>query len=214
MAYVLGFIYADGAIIDSRISSRTCYLLLSNNDSDLLYQIGKTMSSNHRLDYRPAIERNFGKGKTYLCKPSYRLRIGNRLIYSDLLQLGLSPKKSLTILLPALPNEFFSFFLRGYFDGDGCVNICRRGINQKTIQVVFVSGSFMFLKKLNENISNILGTKPKNIPFQSGAFRLAFKSREAVAVCRLMYHDLSLAPYLKRKYKIYKNYLQGLITSR
>lgn len=206
MAYVLGFIYADGAIIDSRISSRTCYLLLSNNDSGLLYQIRKTLSSDHKLDYRPAAKRDFGKGRTYLCKPSYRLRIGNGEIYKDLLSYGLKPRKSLTIELPEVPEKYFSFFLRGYFDGDGCVNTYPRK-SGKIIQVVFTSGSFVFLNKLSERISDILRIKPKNIPFQSGAFRLVIRANEAISVCKYMYKDLEASPFLKKKYGIYQKYL-------
>lgn len=206
MAYVLGFIYADGAVIDSRISSRTCYLLLSNNDINLLYQIRKTLSSDHKLDYRPATKRNFGKGKTYLCKPSYRLRIGNKVIYTDLLSYGLKPRKSLTIELPEIPKKYFSFFLRGYFDGDGCVNTGQRK-SGKIIQVVFTSGSFVFLERLNEMISDLLRIKLKSIPFQSGAFRLAFRANEAISVCKFMYKDLEASPFLKRKYGIYQEYL-------
>ena len=206
MAYVLGFIYADGAVIDSRISSRTCYLLLSNNDSDLLYQIRKTLSSDHKLDYRPATKRNFGKGKTYLCKPSYRLRIGNKAIYTDLLSYGLIPRKSLTIELPEIPDRYFSFFLRGYFDGDGCVNTGARK-SGRIIQVIFTSGSFVFLNRLSEKVSDILRIKPKNTPFQSGAFRLAFRANEAISVCKFMYKDLEISPFLKRKYEIYQEYL-------
>lgn len=206
MAYVLGFIYADGAIIDSRISSRTCYLLLSNNDSNLLYQIRNALSSDHKFDYRPAAKRDFGIGKTYLCKPSYRLRIGNKAIYTDLLSYGLRPKKSLTIELPVIPKKYFSFFLRGYFDGDGCVNTYQRKSGQ-TIQVIFTSGSFVFLERLNEMISDLLRIKPKNIPFQSGAFRLAFRANEAISVCKFIYKNLEASPFLKKKYGIYQKYL-------
>ena len=53
MAYVLGFIYADGAVEDCRKSSRTCYLQLSNNDKNLLNQIKEVMLSSHSLYLPP-----------------------------------------------------------------------------------------------------------------------------------------------------------------
>lgn len=214
MAYVLGFIYADGAVEDCRKSSRTCYLQLSNNDRDLLEQIRNAMSSNHALYYRSARMVTF-RGMTYKCKESYNLRIGNKKIYQDLLlSYGLKPRKSLIIELPEIPEEFFAFFLRGYFDGDGCVNIYRRGINQKVIQVVFTSGSCVFLHKINERISDILEIKLKTVRFQSNAYRLSYRAREAVFVCNFMYRDLNVAPYLKYKYEIYERYLASKIKSR
>lgn len=207
MAYTLGLIYADGAIIDSRVSSRTCYLLISNNDVDLLNQVRKAMSSTHRLDFRPAIKRDFGHGKTYLCKPSYRLRIGNKLIYSDLLTFGLHPRKSLSIKVPNIPDSFFPHFLRGYFDGDGCVNIYSRKAGQ-AIQVVFTSGSLKFLEELNVLLCNILRVSLKHTPYQSGAYRLAYKASEAMSVLKFMYQELDSSPYLKRKYGKYQEYLR------
>lgn len=207
MAYTLGLIYADGAIIDSRVSSRTCYLLISNNDVDLLNQVRKAMSSTHRLDFRPAMKRDFSPGKTYLCKPSYRLRIGNKLIYSDLLAFGLRPRKSLSIKVPNISDGFFPHFLRGYFDGDGCINVYSRRVGT-TIQVVFVSGSRVFLEKISQKVASMVDHKLlKKIIFQSGVFRLSYKAKQALSVCDLMYRDLKVAPYLKRKYKIYQDYL-------
>lgn len=205
MAYVLGFIYADGTIEDCRKSSRTCYLQLSNNDRDLLEQIRESMSSNHIL-YHRNVRKIEIRGKTYVCKESYNLRIGNKKIYIDLQNYGLKPRKSLTIELPEIPKKYFSFFLRGYFDGDGCVNTYQRKSGQ-TIQVIFTSGSFVFLERLNEMISDLLRIKPKNIPFQSGAFRLAFRANEAISVCKFIYKNLEASPFLKKKYGIYQKYL-------
>ena len=39
MAYVLGFIYADGSLLNTNKSSRTYYLSFSNNDYPLLEKI-------------------------------------------------------------------------------------------------------------------------------------------------------------------------------
>lgn len=206
MAYVLGFIYADGTVEDCRESSRTCYLQLTSKDKELLEEIRETMSSRHRLYLRPSRTINF-RGKTYQCQRLYDLRIGNKKIYGDLLTYGLMPRKSLIIDLPKIPKKYFSFFLRGYFDGDGCVSVYKRTTGVKIIQVIYVSGSKIFLEKLNSLISDILGINLKNIPYQSNAYRLAYKTRQAVSVCRYMYKDLVLAPYLKRKYEIYQKYL-------
>jgi len=52
MAYVLGFIYADGDIEDNRKSSRTQYTTIASTDRDILEAIKKAMSSSHRLNYR------------------------------------------------------------------------------------------------------------------------------------------------------------------
>ncbi|MBU4590569.1 MAG: hypothetical protein KKG01_06560 [Candidatus Omnitrophica bacterium] len=73
--------------------------------------------------------------------------------------------------LPKIPQERFNHFIRGYFDGDGCVSYGfyrRRGRNKKTftISTYFISSSKEFLdnisKKLNAYIDVGLGCISKH----------------------------------------------------
>lgn len=56
-------------------------------------------------------------------RSSHSLRIGNKVMYQDLVNLGVTPKKAKRISIPSVPEQYFKFFVRGYFDGDGCINI-------------------------------------------------------------------------------------------
>ena len=49
MAYILGFIFADGAIEDVQKSSRTCYLLITSKDLEILEQIKNALNSKHTI---------------------------------------------------------------------------------------------------------------------------------------------------------------------
>lgn len=207
MAYVLGLIYADGAVEDCRKSSRTCYLQITSQDRELLEEVQKVIGSDHQLYLKPSRISSI-RGKDYRCNPLYNLRIGNVKIFEDLLLLGLCPRKSLIIELPSIPQEYFSFFLRGYFDGDGCVNVYSRGLNSKAIQVIFTSGSKLFLEKLNKEIGSCLNLSLKNITFQAYSYRLTYKANQAVSVCDFMYENLKKTPYLRRKHNIYQGYIR------
>ena len=197
MAYVLGFIFADGAIEDCRRSSRTCYIQLTNNNKDLLWEVRNVIQSNHRLYFRSPHSRKFGD-KTYHCKGTYNLRVGSKVIYKDLLSYGLCPRKSLVIKLPVIPEMLFSFFLRGYFDGDGCVNVYK-----KRIRVIFTSGSKIFLEQVAEQI-NARGL----IRCDRRCFRLIYDRALALNVLDIIYQDLNEVPYLKKKYNIYQDFLR------
>lgn len=199
MAYVFGFIMADGAVEDVRKSSRTCYLHMANNDKDILDQIKTVMDSNHKIYSRPERWQLF-KQKHYWCKQSFHLRIGSKEIYQNLIDLGVRPRKSLTMKLPQIPEEFLNYFLRGYFDGDGCVNIYKQRGKKSIIQIVFTSGSKTFLSHLSKLLSFNLSIKLKNIYFTGGAFRLIYKSKSAFEILTFMYKNLCEAPYLKYKY--------------
>jgi len=52
-------------------------------------------------------------------KKSYRLQIGSQKICKDLLTLGIRPRKTFTLDTINVPEEYFSDFLRRFFDGDG-----------------------------------------------------------------------------------------------
>jgi len=212
MAYVLGFIFADGTIEDVRKSSRTCYTQLSNNDKSLLIDIKNVLSSNHII-YKRKSRWIIFFGKKYLSSKSYHLRIGSKSIYNDLKNLGLTPRKSLIMKLPIIPNNLFHYFLRGYFDGDGCINLYNRRYKNndnkhKELKTILTSGSYMFLTQLSKKLHLLLGI-PRNTVFRnSGAYRLSFRIRSSLKILSYMYKNLKKAPYLKRKYCIYLNYVK------
>ena len=207
MAYVLGFIAADGALIDARKSSRTCYTTITINDKDLLEQIKAAMSSAHSIYSRYAHNTRF-KEKTYFCKKSYTLRFGSKTLFQDLINLGITPRKSLKIKFPPVPKQFFSFFLRGYFDGDGCISLSiLTGRKTPRLKTIFTCGSSIFLEEINRILHTQINISYMKIYNNSGAFRLIYNKKDSFKVLKLMYRNLNHAPYLERKYKIFQKSL-------
>jgi len=52
MAYILGFLYADGNIIEANNSSRTNYFQFVSKDKEILEKIKKALNSNHQIKIR------------------------------------------------------------------------------------------------------------------------------------------------------------------
>lgn len=201
MAYVLGFISADGAIIDARKSSRTCYISIKINDLDLLQDIKKCFNSEHTIRFNPERYTKIND-KLYLCKKSYTLRFGSKEMFQDLINIGITPRKSLRLKIPIIETKYINFFIRGYFDGDGCINISKKTTSrQPIVQVIFTSGCSSFLKDLsnklgimlNINIHNVLNSK-------SNTYQIRYKKKDTIKILKYMYKNLKSAPYLKRKY--------------
>lgn len=208
MSYVLGLVYSDGAIEDVRKSSRTCYFTVSSNDKSLLVQVRKALSSNHTIYSRKPRVVKFTSGKSYLCRKSFILRVGNKKMFDDLIGLGLTPRKSLKLVFPQIPPRYFSYFLRGYFDGDGCLmSWVPKGQFASRILVAFTSGCEYFLKTLSEKLHNNINTGIKKVYKNGAAFNLVYRKRDGLKILSFMYHNLNKAPFLDRKYAIYKNYL-------
>ena len=209
MAYVLGLIFADGAIEDVRLSSRTCYLHIASKDRPFLEQVRKVLSSEHNI-YRRMPGKISIKGKEYIRKDVYSLRIGSKIIYQDLINLGLTPRKSLKMKLPEIPKEHFRFFLRGYFDGDGNISCyIPKGRKIPRIRLTFVSGSHEFLDTLARKIQSTLNTKSKTLYKERGgnAYYLKYSKKDGLKIFDNMYKNLNRAPYLSRKYNIYQFFL-------
>lgn len=207
MAYVLGLLFADGAIEDVRKSSRTCYIALTSKDKSLLGQVKHVLSSSHNLYTRKARINVFDNG-AYLCSETYTLRIGNKKMYQDLVNLGLTPRKSLSLRLSYIPPSHFNYFLRGYFDGDGNLSIyIQTGRKIPRVRITFVSGSHYFLTQLVNNLSLYLKTTQGTIFTKENTHYLRYSKKDGLKILSYMYENLNAAPYLERKYKIYQSFL-------
>ena len=73
MAYVLGFLYADGNII--RTKRKTHFVSLQVMDKEIVFKIRDVVKSNHKI--------NLYK-KQYKGNIAYRLQIGSKEWFDDL----------------------------------------------------------------------------------------------------------------------------------
>lgn len=214
MAYVLGFLYADGDVEDVRKSSRTQYITFGSKDKEILESIKVAMGSEHNINCRAFHEFISPNGKKYECSEFYSLRIGSKKMFYDLLKLGLTPRKSLTIKFPNnIPSDCFSHFVRGYFDGDGCIFLQKaKGIIKPTIikklSAIFTSGSYVFLQGLAEALKNKLLINHNKIYNSSRAFQLRYSTGDSVKIFEFMYKNCPKGLYLKRKFDIFREYFK------
>lgn len=103
-AYILGFIYADGNV-DNR--ARMFSICLKKDDVGVLNFIKDSLDSNHPIHY-------------YNEKYS-TLQITSKKLCTDLINANIIPNKTYKTNTLPYTGEFFSHFLRGFFDGDGSI---------------------------------------------------------------------------------------------
>lgn len=203
MAYVLGYIYADGCLINCDYI-RAYYLTIVSTDKDSLERIKNMMGSEHKIGSKKSLYKN---GKRI-----FQIKIGSKEIYTDLINLGLYPRKSLSINFPNIPNRFINHFIRGYFDGDGCVYFektkSRTGkIIIKRIRVIFTSGSKVFLEQMNKKMSDFYINEGK-IYNSKRSFQLVFNNKDSINVFKMLYKGASNNSFFMRKFKIFDEYFQ------
>ena len=202
MAYLLGYWYADGSIYPS---VRGSYLSATSVVKEIIYNVKKWLKSKHIIREEKPIWPN---GKT-----KYSLRIGNKSLYKALIKLGLYPNKSLTVKFPYIPNRFLSHFIRGYFDGDGCVFLeMANGITRSRIirrlSVIFTSGSQEFLKELCKTLGSKLKLKQTRVYKSHRSYQLRYFTSDSVKLFKFMYEDCRKNAYLKRKLNYFGKYFK------
>lgn len=202
MAYVLGYFAADGDMSINPQGSR--YIAFISTDYNLLCKIQRVMDSKHHIGLR--------KSNSATWKNRYRFQIGSKKIFQDLIDLDLTPNKSKSLQFPKIPKEHLSHFIRGYFDGDGCVSFGfykrpKRKNFTTYLLTRFTSGSKLFLK----NLFNIL---IKNAELKGGSlykgdrcFRLTYSTHDSLRLYKFMYSNVTNRLYLKRKYSIFQKAL-------
>lgn len=180
-AYWLGFIYADGCISnrDNRFE-----LSLSLHDIEHLRKFAKFMNHENNV-----------KQDSYRC----RFYVTNKHLWNTLNSYGCTPRKSLTLEFPDenifKSKDLIRHFIRGYFDGDGCVTYNNyRGINKLQINCL---GTESFLNKL----LYFSGLKANVTTCKSKAMMFCMTVNKATLFCEYVYNNCSI--YLDRKYLRY-----------
>lgn len=110
MAYILGFIAADGTV---RKDNNEIKITLNANDAELLEKISEELELSRPIKF-------FTNSKGYEC---CTLWFTSSQIKKDLAVYNIVPSKTFTFKFPEnLKKEYWIDFIRGYFDGDGSVS--------------------------------------------------------------------------------------------
>lgn len=185
-AYFIGLLYADGNLYEKR---KRILLNLQERDGYLVEK------------FRTCIEYS-GLLQT-LIKPGNRqnqncVSFYNEKIYSDLEKIGMGPNKSVTCDIPIIPDKYFPGFIRGFFDGDGC--IWNNGL-KALISITCLQNISEYITeklKIYDIDTNFKIVTRYNIPFL-GLLTIP-KKEHMYKLFKMMYHSKDII-YMKRKFE-------------
>ena len=204
MAYVLGYMFADGSLEDAHYL-RGKYVRVTSTDLDRITSIKRLLSSEHTIVKRETDDRR---------KKRYMLRIGSHALFDRLNTLGVTPRKSLTMCFPAVPSRFLPSFTRGYFDGDGCVYIGHSPGGTSRLTTIFTSGSEKFLSSLKDALNSSAKIAQGTLHSHGstkGTYQLRFFARDSMHLFDFMYpRHLHKDLLLYRKYAIFTRYFDEI----
>lgn len=196
LAYAVGLFAADGCL-----SSDRRHLEFNSKDKQQVENFRKCLGLDNKIIKKA---RNNEGTKRY-----YRVQFGDVQFYKFLESIGLSPRKSKILQKLKIPKRFFSDFLRGLFDGDGCFRIFTHPESQyPQIRVSFASASPKFIRWLRQKINKELHIEG----FVETAKRdenLIYAIKGSLKLLNYMYYSPNIF-YLSRKFNKAKPYLKRM----
>lgn len=195
-AYWLGFLYADGYIS----KENTIRINLKKDDEQ------------HLNKFMQAIEYTNGKikysTKTVDDKAYYQAYVGIRdsKMKKDLADKGCVNNKSLIITFPydKMPTSLYSHFIRGYFDGDGCLTWSISGKAKSRNYKINFTGTESMLNSIKE----ILGKSNLALEYKKNYYVLNINGNKQLKnILAYIYQDATEDIYLTRKKQKYDEFL-------
>lgn len=175
-AYWLGFIYADGYINDVTKEFR---LHISKKDIKHLEDFKKQINSEHPIH------------KCQLNTISFN--ICSKKMALDLNKLGVVQSKTFILEYPKIPKKFNNHFIRGLFDGDGCIYTRKDGIKTWSIY----TASEIFKNQIIEIIKLETGIKISSYKQGNGYTIRIFRKNDIPLIGEYMYKNSTI--FLERK---------------
>jgi len=105
-AYWLGWMWSDGNVYRQG-ESYQIKIDLYKDDAYILQHFAAALNSDYPL---------------YSYKNAVRLLVSSKQMFTDLSRYGIVPRKSGVNYVPNISLDFVSDFIRGVFDGDGCIS--------------------------------------------------------------------------------------------
>jgi heterodisulfide reductase subunit C len=199
-AYWLGFLTADGWINkNGNNNAGVTGIELQYGDINHLKKFNKSIGGNYKITDRwrsCAISTNDKDIEHHMCC----IRIFSLTMYNSLIDKGFTKDKSFDCNMPSLREDLIKHYIRGYFDGDGC--LC---FTNKSFHINFTTAS----KTLNDDVSKVLRLENFNIAehtyindYGTTMYKIDICCQhDKINFLDWIYKDSSI--YLDRKYKKY-----------
>lgn len=193
-AYLLGWLWSDG----HNSEQNSIVISLQESDKHILEFFNKELESDRPIKYRDR-----SNDTDYNRKNQYRLTIVNKHMSDSLRKLGMNHDKGLTAKFPTdLPEEFYSSFIKGYFEGDGFLSKNPKECRMNFTGTIWVCEEIQKILKEKINVNSYM-TIPHNKINKPTRTLVVAGRNQVKRVLDYIYQDSEYK--LQRKYDIYQN---------
>lgn len=203
-AYWLGFFFADGYVSKTE-AGYCCGIELKLSDINHLRKFNKCINGN----VEPIIRKR--DSLVVHSEGTAIIRLFSKKIFEDLYKQGCVERKSDKIKMPNISEQYMWAFIRGFFDGDGCIVLDK---NRQCPKFDFCSSSLEMLNQLREflyknNVCSYVVESKSDSTIKSKIpnYRLYISGMEnGYLFATKMYKDSTI--YLDRKYKKWQSIIE------
>lgn len=197
-AYWLGFMYADGYIVDNskHYGEDDFGLTLAEDSIDAIEKFKKSLKATNPIRYDNS--KKIGQRLVKLVCRSQKT-------VNDLIDKGVFKQKSLILQPPEkVPEELIHHFIRGFFDGDGSlIRYDHKNCNSISYTINFTTTYEM--AKWLQNTLQMGGIFPDRRREMTWYYS-AGGNQQVLQICHYMYDDATI--WMDRKYNRYKELLE------
>ncbi len=210
-AYWLGFLWADGSI--SKTAKRA-------SGPNRLRVTQKAAEKAHLEQLRDIIGPDYELVPTHVGTPhqGFQLDINCRPLCASLEQLGYGPK-DVRVHIPPIRKSLHRHFMRGYFDGDGCLSLYTQTMRGCTVlkQEWSLTGNRTLMAKMKMLLEDEAGTTPtvqlKPYKHSPGTASLRYgKKADIAALHEYLYKNATV--YLESKHQKFVEFFSRYASKR
>lgn len=183
-AYWLGFISADGHVSDDGI-----VIGLHKKDYEHLENFLISIKSNSKVKY---------------IKNAAVISIYSKELVSDLRDLGFFHNKSQTQTFPPIGEIYYSSFIRGMFDGDGC-------ISKDSVSFCGTQSMIKSIKVIMESRFNLRDSPMSKV---GAVMHIISWCQNRILILDFLYSGVEKELYLTRKYEKYLQFKEYFNNSK
>lgn len=212
-AYLLGIYASDGS---ADMKRKTIRLQLQSEDKDIVNLFKNTISPNARTFVKQPYKTTGRNGMIINGNGSYGVDISSSIIVNDLIKIGFPYNKSYyNIKIPNINKDLVRHFIRGYFDGDGCITGWLSIEKGKKDRVRYSFDICSKQKAILYDIIDFFNENDININLnyikRDDMYRIKTSSKlEIKKIYNLLYNDSNF--YLNRKYNKFNYYVNTEIS--
>lgn len=174
-AYIIGFLLADGYVIEQRKRSDSWGITLQAQDRYMIEKIRELVGSDNKIIYS---------------RGEYVFLVYSQHMVDMLARYNIIPRKCKTASFPSetISYDLWKYIIRGLFDGDGCIS------GQKCS----FYGNNILIPQLQSILHNAIGINLTKLFNSNGVWRFTFSSQKDVcAFYHYIYDEATI--FLTRK---------------